>query len=178
MAEETTIARPYAQAIFSIAQEQDDLQGWTEMLALSALVAADPDMAALIDNPRVSTEQTIELFIEVCGERLNDTGKSMVRVLAENGRLPLLPEIARLYEAERAEAERTVKAQVVSATALNETQQAEIARALGQRLGREVSLECTVDETLLGGAVIRAGDLIIDGSVVGKLDKLGQELLH
>lgn len=178
MAEKTTIARPYAQAIFDIAKEQGALKEWSAMLDLAANVAADPTMQALIDSPRHTDAQVVELFLNVCGDKLSDVGKSMIRVLGENKRLDLLPEIAALYEIERAEAEKTIEAEVESATTLTDAQLAAISAALKARLGREVSFKCSINESLLGGAIIRAGDLVIDGSVVGKLTKLQSTLLH
>ncbi|MCW8828037.1 MAG: F0F1 ATP synthase subunit delta [Gammaproteobacteria bacterium] len=178
MAENITIARPYAQAIFSLAQEQGDLKGWSEMLQFAAAVAADEDMVAIIDSPRFDSDQLANLFIEICGEKLNAAGKNMIRVLAENDRLSVLPEVAELFEAERAAIEGTIVAEVTSATALNEAQQRSIADALKKRLGRDVTLECQIDESLLGGAIIRAGDVVIDGSVVAKLEKLTAALAH
>lgn len=178
MAEKITIARPYAQAIFDLAQEQGELTGWSEMLALAAAIASNEEMAAVIDNPKLGSEQLAELFIDICGEGLNEHGKNLIRTLAENDRIAFLPEIAELYEVARAQAEGSIQAEVVSASALNDAQQAAIAEALKNRLGREVTLECKIDESLIGGAVIRAGDMVIDGSVVGKLDKLATELMH
>ncbi len=178
MAENITIARPYAQATFSLAQEQGDLKGWSEMLQFAAAVAADDEMVAVIDSPRFDSDQLADLFIEICGDKLNDAGKNMIRVLAENDRLALLPEVAELFEVERANIEGTIVAEVTSATALNDAQQKSIAEALKKRLGRDVTLECQIDESLLGGAIIRAGDVVIDGSVVGKLEKLASSLAH
>lgn len=178
MAEKTTIARPYAQAIFTLASEQGSLQGWSDMLALAAAVAADPDMAALIDSPRLTKDQIVDAFLGVCGDKLNDAGKNMIRVLASNDRLELLPEIAELYEEARAEAEGVLHAEVVTAQELTAGQKQDIAAALKRRLGREISLSCVTDSTLLGGAIIRAGDTVIDGSAVGRLDKLSASLLR
>lgn len=178
MAERTTIARPYAEAIFDIAKEQGNLSGWSRMLQLAATAAAHADMERLIGSPRVSKTQLVDLFVTLCGDTLNDTGRNLIRVLADNGRLGLLPEIAALYEIARADAERTVQAEVMAATQLSAEQQAVIAEALKKRLGREVSLTVSIDSSLLGGAVIRAGDLVIDGSVAGKLQKLGSALLR
>lgn len=178
MAEIITIARPYAQAIFELAQEEGDLSGWSDMLAFTAAVVSDEDMAALIDNPEISKEQSVELILDIAGDKLSDTGKNMIRVLADNGRLKVLPEIRELYEIERTTAEGTVQAEVISASALSDTQKESIAAALKKRLGRDVILECKTDESLVGGAVIRAGDMVIDGSVVGKLDKLASNLMH
>ncbi len=178
MAENITIARPYAQAIFSLAQEQGDLKGWSDMLQFAAAVATDPEMVAVIDSPRFDNDQVADLFIDICGDKLSDAGKNMIRVLADNDRLSLLPEVAELYETERASVEGTIVAEVISATALNDAQQKNIAEALKKRLGRDVTLECKIDESLLGGAIIRAGDVVIDGSVVGKLEKLTSALAH
>ncbi|WP_303902403.1 F0F1 ATP synthase subunit delta [Thiohalomonas denitrificans] len=178
MAELITIARPYAQAIFSLAQDEGDLKGWSDMLAFAATVASDPDMAALLDNPRVERHQTVTIFLDVCGERLNAGAKNTIRVLAENNRLELLPEIADLYEVERAAAEGTLRAEVTSARSLSDAQKKAIASALTKRLGRKVTLDCKIDEKLIGGAIIRAGDVVIDGSVVGKLDRLSHQLLR
>ncbi len=178
MAENITIARPYAQAIFATAQEQGDLAGWSAIVQFAATVVSDPEMAALINSPRLEKDQVAELLIDICGDKLTDAGKNMIHVLAENDRLEVLPEIAELYEAERAAVEGTVVAEVISATALNDAQQGKIAAALKSRLGRDVTLECKTDEALLGGAIIRAGDVVIDGSVVGKLEKLASALAH
>jgi F-type H+-transporting ATPase subunit delta len=178
MAENITIARPYAQAIFSLAQEQSDLKGWSDMLQFAAAVAADPEMVAVINSPSFDSSQLAELFIDICGDKLNDAGKNMIRVLADNDRLSVLPEIVELFEQERAAVEGTVVAEVTSAVALNDAQQSSIAEALKKRLGRDVTLECKIDESLLGGAIIRAGDVVIDGSVVGKLEKLTSALAH
>ncbi len=177
MAEKTTIARPYAQAIFAIAQEQGALAKWSAMLGLTATVVSDPQVVPLIGNPNVTREQIVDLLFGVCGDNLNDTGKNMVRVLADNGRLNVLPEIAALYEVERARAEGTLEAEVISAAELSSAQQQTIAEALKKRLGREVTLEVTIDASLLGGVIIRAGDLVIDNSAKGKLAKLSHRLL-
>lgn len=178
MAESTTIARPYAQAAFKLAQQKQALPVWTEMLGLAAVVAADAGMRKLLDNPRVTPEQVAELFVDICGDRLNDDGRNMMRLLAERRRLALLPEIFGLYEQFKSEAEGTVKAQLITAFPATDAQKQSIAAALKQRFGRDVELEYVTDPTLMGGAVVRAGDLVIDGSVRGKLARLGTALNH
>lgn len=178
MAETTTIARPYAQAVFALASEQGNLQGWSDMMQLVATIVGDAQVAALLESPDVSDDQVCDLILDICGDKLNDTGKNMVRVLAENGRLAVMPEIAELYEVERAKAEGNVEADVVSAVELNDAQKKSIAEALSKRLGRNVTLKCSTDAALVGGVVIRAGDMVIDGSVVSKLSKLGASLMH
>ncbi len=176
MAEKTTIARPYAEAIFALAKEKQELVQWSEMLAVIAQVVADDQVRGLIGNPRVQKSQLAELVQGVAGDKLNETGGNLVKLLADNGRLAVMPEIAALFEGLRAEAESTVEAKVYAAFEISEAQQKQIAKALKKRLGREVSLTCEKDENLLGGAIIRAGDLVIDGSVTGQLAKLGTSL--
>jgi F-type H+-transporting ATPase subunit delta len=176
MAEITTIARPYAQAVFKLASEQKNFKGWSDMLGLAAAVAADPEMDKVIGNPSLTKAQVTDMFLAICGDKLNDAGKNMIRVLADNGRLHFLPEIAALYEVERASAEGTLNAEVTSAFDLTDSQKKELAAALKKRFGREISLSCTTDKSLLGGAIIRAGDVVIDGSAVSKLERLGTEL--
>jgi len=176
MAEITTIARPYAQAVFDLAKESGELKPWSDMLQLAATVVTHEQVAPLLDSPQLAKAQRGQLVIDICGDSLNDGGKNLINVLADNGRLGILPEIAALYEVERAAAENRVVAEVASATPLSDSQKQVIAAALKKRLGRDVALECTVDETLLGGAVVRAGDMVIDGSVIAKLHKLGTAL--
>lgn len=174
--ERTTLARPYAEAAFRLAQERKALAGWSEMLKLASTVAADPQMSRLIDNPRVPRERFVEFFLDVCGKKLDKDGANFIRLLTENHRLRLLPEISALFEARRAEAELRVEAEVVSATAVSAEQLKTIAAALKQRLGRDVTLATHLDPSLVGGIVIRAGDLVIDGSVRGKLQALATHL--
>ncbi len=174
--ERTTLARPYAEAVFRLARERQNLAAWSEMLALAAAVARDPQMSRLVDNPRVPRERFVEFFLDVCGKKLDQDGGNFIRLLTENHRLALLPEIATLFEALRADAETRVEAEVVSATAVGAEQLKTIAAALKQRLGRDVTLATRLDPSLIGGIVIRAGDLVIDGSVRGKLSALATHL--
>ena len=176
MAETITVARPYAQAAFNYAAEQQALREWSDMLALLATVAADPDMVRVIESPQLTEKQLADLIIDVCGDRLTDKGANFVRVLADNRRLELLPDIAALFEIQRQQAEGTIKAELVSAYPATDEQQASIIEGLRRRLGKNIELSCSTDAGLLGGAIIRAGDLVIDGSVRGKLQRLGSAL--
>jgi F-type H+-transporting ATPase subunit delta len=178
MAEAITVARPYAQAVFMFASSHHTLKDWSDMLALLAGIADDAAMQELIESPHVSTAQRADLFIKVGGERLNEKCANFIRVLASNGRLQLLPEIAALFEIQRRAAEGTIKAEMVTAFPATEAQQAGVVESLRKRLDREVELSCSIDPGLLGGAIIRAGDLVIDGSVRGKLERLGNALTH
>ncbi len=176
MSELTTAARPYARAAFEIAQANESQEEWTNMLSFIAAVAHDPTMRSLLDSPTLSQKQSAELFISVCAEKLNDKGQNFIKLLSENDRISLLPEIAALYEHYRAQAEGTIDAEVISADEVSDEQLNKIAASLKQRLGKEVRLTSSVDETLIGGAVIRAGDLVIDGSVRGRINKLSTTL--
>ena len=178
MTETTTIARPYAQAVFELARDHDKFVHWSDTLGFLAAVAGDPQMLAMLDNPRLTEKQLTDLFLDICGERIDESGKNFVLMLAENRRLGVLSEIAALYEDLRREAEGVVRGEVISAFPVSEEQLKNIATALKTRLGREVELECTTDESLVGGAVVRAGDLVIDGSVKGKLKRLANTLSH
>ena len=177
MAENSTIARPYAQAAFDIANEKGDLKSWSDMLQLIAAVASDAVLSDMISNPSIEREKVVEIIVDVCGDNLNDLAKNFVKVLADNGRLNVATEIALGFEEHRAEAEKTVEAEVTSAFPLSDAQAKSITEALKKRLGREVTLVANVDETIVGGAIIRAGDLMIDGSVNGQLDKLATTLM-
>ncbi len=178
MAEALTVARPYAQAAFNFASEQGTLKEWSDMLGLLATIAEDAAMQDVIDSPHMTEQQLANLFISVGGEHLAENCANFIRVLATNRRLALLPEISTLYEIKRRDAEGSVQAELVSAFPATDAQQAEIIASLKKRLGRDVTLTCSTDATLLGGAIIRAGDLVIDGSVRGKLDRLGAALNH
>jgi len=176
MAEISTIARPYAQAIFELAQEQSKLQAWSDMLQLAAQVAGDEDMQAVMSNTSVTKAQLTELFLGVCGKQLTDEGANLIKLLVVNRRLSVVPEIAQQFETLKAQAEKTIEAEVVSAFEVSAEQEKLLQQQLKKRLGREVSLTCRVDESLLGGAVIKAGDTVIDASTLGQLRKLSIKL--
>lgn len=178
MAERQTLARPYAEAVFELAQARNALKPWSEMLGLIAAVAADENMQRLAADPRADRARFRELFLDVCGKNIDDAGANFVRLLVENRRLNLLPEIMAQYETLKAEAEARVEATVISAFPLEAAQLKTLGDALKRKLGREVNLTTEVDKTLMGGIVIRAGDLVIDGSVRGRLAELATHLSH
>jgi F-type H+-transporting ATPase subunit delta len=176
MAERATIARPYAKAAFEYAREANDFAGWSLALARAAEIVADPRVAALSKSPQWSVADVVFLITDVAGASLNAGMENFVRVLAENHRLLLLPEIAAHYEEFRSAVENTVDVEVVSAVKLDAAQSDKLSAALGKRLRRNVRMKNSVDATLLGGAVLRAGDLVIDGSLKGRLERLATEL--
>lgn len=172
MAEKSTIARPYAKAVFEFAQAEGKFGGWSDMLQGLAAVANDPAAERLFRSPSVSKEQIVSLITDVLGGKLSADGQNLVKLLAENKRLTLLPEIAAMFEQLRAEAEKTIDAEVISAFEVSAAEQQKIKAALKNRMGREVKLSVRIDPSLIGGAIIKAGDLSIDGSIAGKLQRL------
>lgn len=176
MSELITVARPYARAAFELARSQDRFKHWSEMLSYMAAVARDPTLHALLDSPRLTTDQAAELFTSVCGEHIDEQGANLVRLLAQNRRLTALPQIAALFEQYRASAEGKIEVEVISAQELDTKHRDDIMAALRQRLGRDIDLSTRTDASLLGGAVIRAGDLVIDGSIRGRLNRLAVTL--
>jgi F-type H+-transporting ATPase subunit delta len=165
VAERLTIARPYAKAVFALAMSQKRLSQWSEVLALAASVVSDERVRPLLNNPSVTGEQLVGLITGVAGAQFDDAACNFIATLAANRRLGFLPEIAARYTQLRADAERTVEVRVTSATELSAEQRAHYSAALQKRLGREVRLHCAIDPALLGGAVVQADDLVIDGSV-------------
>jgi F-type H+-transporting ATPase subunit delta len=176
MPEKSTIARPYAKALFELALGQKKLDAWSEGLALAAAVVADERVKKLLTSPHVTVEQLAELVIGVAGKKLDEQGRNFIRVLADNRRLGYLPEIAAIYDKLKAAEENTVDVMVTSAVPLDDEQQRRFSQAMSARLKRDVRLHCNVDSTLLGGAVLRAEDLVIDGSLRGRLERLSGEL--
>lgn len=173
MSQALTLARPYARAAFALARDSGAYAPWSDALSFAARVAADPQVAGLLGSPRLTHEAAVELLAI---DGANDPMRNFLALLADNRRLALLPEIAGLFEELRAEAERVVKARVTSASVLGNGELEGIRAALKKRFGRDVELETAVDASLIGGAVIDAGDVVIDGSLKGKLSRLQSAL--
>lgn len=172
MAELSTLARPYAKAAFEYARQSSQLSQWAEQLATAAAVVADKGMQSALNDPSLTAEQQARILIDVCGDALNAPMRNFVSVLAGNKRLALLPEIHSLYEQFKANQEKTVDVEVVSAFDLADATRDRLAEVLGKKLERQVKVRTSTDRNLLGGVLIRAGDLVIDGSVRGRLNKL------
>ena len=175
MSQALTLARPYARAAFSLARDAGTLPAWSQALAFAARVAADPQVAALLGHPKLSAADAVALLAP---DGAGEAFANFLGLLFENRRLPLLPEIAGLYDELRFEAERVVKAKVTSAVILPLAEMEKIEAALKRRFGRDVEIETAIDESLIGGAVIDAGDVVIDGSLKGKLGRLETALSH
>jgi F-type H+-transporting ATPase subunit delta len=176
VAERATIARPYAKAAFEYARDAKAFAEWSQGLKAGAEIVADPRVAELTKSPQWSQADLVSIITDVAGAKLNPAMQNFVRVLAENHRLLLLPQISSHYEELRSEVENTIDVDVISAVALNPAQQEKLAVALSTRLKRKVRMQNSVDASLLGGAVVRAGDMVIDGSLKGRLQRLATEL--
>ena len=176
MSEAITIARPYAQAAFEEAQKLNSLKAWSELLISMAEMVIQPEVNAVISNPKVSRAQLFGLMEALIGNAATAQQHNFVHVLTESQRLAVLPEIAATFEALKAEAEKTVNVEVDSAFELSVAQQEKIIVAMKKRMGREVKLTCNVKKDLLGGVVIRAGDKVIDGSARTRLGEMAVAL--
>lgn len=174
--EQATVARPYAEAIFSRAQETGQLDEWSSILDFLAQVVRNPEIAGLISSPKLSAQQVEALVLEIGAAQLGLEGANLVKLLVQNDRLGLVPEIALQFEQLKREHQGLLKVRVVAAFPIEDDQRDAIAAALKARLNREIEVAAETDPALLGGMIIRAGDLVIDGSVRGQLDKLAAEL--
>jgi F-type H+-transporting ATPase subunit delta len=184
MAESNTIARPYAEAVFELAREAGALEKWSDALGLASELMADGQVAGFLGNPALSDDERLEfvtgLLASAGGAGLLDGsdrhGTNFLKLLIENDRIDVLPEIAEHFETLKAETENVVDVTVTSGAPLDEVQKQAIANSLRKRLGREIRLETELDEDLIGGAVIRAGDVVIDGSLRARLEGLAHAL--
>jgi len=176
MSEFTTTARPYAKAVYQVASATKTEKSWGDALELMSAVVANRDMISMLDNPGLKKEQKGELFLQVISDRLSEQQRNLARLMAENGRLKIMPEVAQQFEVYRTIAEGKIDAVAVSAFPLTKAQQSAITKSLKDKLGREVTLTTSTDESLIGGVVIKAGDTIIDGSMKAQLAMLASAL--
>jgi F-type H+-transporting ATPase subunit delta len=176
MSDLATLARPYAEAIFKRAKETKATDKWTQMLALVSLVMQDNELIALVKNPKVAQDRIGQLVLEVCQGQLDDEGANFVKLLVQNDRLLLAPQIASLYEEYKAEDAGYVDVDVSSAFALTKAEEKNLITSLEKTLNKTVRLKAGVDKTLIGGFLARAGDIVIDGSIKGQLQQLAKRL--
>ncbi|HET9844016.1 MAG TPA: F0F1 ATP synthase subunit delta [Gammaproteobacteria bacterium] len=177
MSKKYTIARPYAKAAFSLAQTSSQYEAWSQMLQLGALMAQDPAFVELLKDPKFPDAMALEWLLSIGKELITKEGEQFFNLLSDNQRLLFLPEIAELYEELKLEAEKVIKASVISAQPLDENNKARIREALQSRFhASEIELDCKVDKNLLAGAIVRAGDLVIDGTARGRLRRIEEAL--
>ena len=176
MSDFTTAARPYANAVYDTAHDNNALDSWSDALANLANVVSDSQMSKLLDDPELGKTQKGELLIQVLGDKLTEQQQNLVKLMAENGRLKLMPDVLEQFEVARAKAENKIDAEVISAFELSAEQTNELVNTLKNKLGCEITLTTTIDKSLIGGVVIKAGDTIIDASMKSQLDSLALSL--
>lgn len=172
MSEQSGLARPYAKAIFELARDSNDYSKWSDQLALLSVIATDPDMLSVAGEPAVSESQITDLILDVAGDQFDEQARSLVKLLVSNDRLAAAADINQQFVVMRDEAEQVIEAQLITASEVDASQKKAIEAALSSRLGKEIKLEALVDESLIGGAVVRAGDWVVDGSVKAQLQDL------
>ena len=172
MSDNASIARPYAKAVFDLASEAGNQDDWSSALQELAQIANNESFLQVIGSPQVKTDEIVGLIKDLAGKSLPTGGENLVKLLAQNDRLEVLPEIQEQYAILLLQSRKSIEAEVITAKPLNAKQQKKLVDALKERLGVSVSITETVDEALIGGAIIKAGDLVIDGSARGRVEKL------
>lgn len=176
MSDLSTAARPYAKAVYELANENNDTAKWSDTLAFLSVVCEDDQVQARIDDPKISWDKLSELLISICGDKIDDQGANLIKLMAESGRLSLMSEVTGIYEEFVASSKGMIDAKMVSAFEVTDAQKDAVIASLKKRFNKEVRLEVSVDADLIGGAVITAGDLVIDGSVKGRMTKMSTTL--
>lgn len=176
MSELATLARPYAEAAFKRAKETGNSQEWSDALAFLSAVIQDTDLSAIINNPKVSEDRLVQLMQEICQDQVKGEGLNFLKLLIENSRLYLAPQIAELFESYKAEDEGYVDVDVITAYALTKAEEKSFASSLKKKLNKDVNIHASVDNSLIGGFLVRAGDSVIDGSISGQLQQLAKRI--
>lgn len=178
MADSASIARPYAKAVFDLAKESGDYESWSAALSQLSMIAQDEEFVQLVNDPRVTNQQQVDLLSDLAKDSLPANGDNFLQLLVQNDRLTALGDIASQYADLVAKEQSLISAEVVTAMPLSDEQQAQLKSALEMRLNSKVEINQVVDQSLLGGAIIKAGDLVIDGSAKGRIEKLTTALMR
>lgn len=176
MAETRTIARPYAEAVFKLAKTSGSLPAWSEMLQLLAAIAMDEQINVLIGNPKVPPKRLGELLLGICGDKLTDEGRNFVLLLAENGRIEVLPEVSEMFEQLKTRHDGVLDAKVTSAFAMSDAQLKDLVANLEARFKRKIEAKVSIDPELIGGVKVEVGDEVLDASVRAKLEAMAVAL--
>lgn len=176
MAEISTIARPYAVAAYRLAKEHKALAAWSEMLGFASAVAQDARMKALIEDPKMVSADIERTFLKVCGDKLNESGQNLIKVLVEYGRLSVLPEITSAFEALKAADEGVLEAHIVTAVKAKDAEIKKLVKSLEAKFGKKIEASVSVDPEIIGGVKVLVGDTVIDASVYGQLQNLAYTL--
>ncbi len=172
MSEQSNLARPYAKALFELAQDTGDFAKWSEQLSFLSAVSEDKHILEAIQNPGISKQQITDLLLDISKDQLDEQGQNLIKLLIRNERMAALADINEQFLMLRDEAEQVIEAQLITAAEVDDAQKQKIEGALSKRLGKTINLETLVDESLIGGAVVRAGDWVVDGSVKAQLQDL------
>ena len=176
MAEAITVARPYAVAAWRHAEAEGKAEQWTDMLGMMADIVSNETMSSIVTDPRIGADRLTQLMLDICGGHINDTAESLVRLLVENGKLSLMPEIAAVFAGLKSEAGGAVDATLLAAYPVDAKFEKAIAAAMQKKLNREVKFTTEEDKSLLGGVIVRVGDMVIDASIKGQIESLANEL--
>lgn len=176
MSELATLARPYAEAVFKRAKEVGNSQEWSDTLAFLSVIMQDESLAAIVSNPRVGEDKLTQLLLDICQDQITGEADNFLKLLIENSRLILLPQIAELFENYKAEDEGYVDVDVITAYVLTKAEEQSFATSLKKKLNKQVNIHASVDKTLIGGFLVKAGDSVIDGSISGQLQQLAKRI--
>lgn len=176
MSELSTLARPYAEAVFKRAKETASSQEWSDTLAFLSAIMQDESLAAIVNNPRVAQDELTQLLQDICQDQVTGEANNFLKLLIENGRLSLAPQIAELFENYKAEDEGYVDVDVITAYALTKAEEKSFATSLKKKLNKQVNIRASVDKSLIGGFLVKAGDSVIDGSISGQLQQLAKRI--
>lgn len=176
MSELATLARPYAAAVFKRSKETGTAEKWSKSLAFISAVLNDKETSVVVNNPKVSKERLSALMLDICQEQVDEEGANFLKLLVQNNRLTLAPTIAELFEALKAESEGYVDVEVATAYAFSKEEKQSFTSTLEKTLSKKVHMNVTVDKSLIGGVLVRAGDRVIDGSIRGQLQQLAKRL--
>jgi len=176
MSELATLARPYASAVFKRAKETNSTEKWSKSLAFMSAVLSDAEISVLVDNPKVSNERLSALMLDICQGQVDEEGANFLKLLVQNNRLTLASAISKIFEEYKAESEGYVDVEVTTAYAFSKEEKQSFTSALEKKLSKKVHMNVTVDKSLIGGVLVRAGDRVIDGSIRGQLQQLAKRL--
>ena len=176
MSELATLARPYAAAVFKRAKETHAAAKWSQSLAFMAAVLKNEEISVVVDNPKVNKQRLSALMLDICQGHVNEENENFLKLLVHNNRLSLLPYIAMLFEAYKAEDEGYTEVEVISAYSLSKEAKHDLTTTLEKTLGKKIHINVTVDKSLIGGVLVRAGDKVFDGSIKGRLQQLAKRL--
>jgi len=176
MSELATLARPYAAAAFKRSKETGTTEQWSKSLAFMSAVLTNKEISIVVDNPKVSSERLSALMLDICQGQVDEEGANFLKLLVQNNRLTLAPAIAELFEAYKAESEGYVDVEVATAYAFSKEEKQRFTSTLEKTLSKKVHMNVTVDKSLIGGVLVRAGDRVIDGSIKGQLQQLAKRL--